>query len=121
MDCIGRVFFNTLLGEKVANTFRGASYIELTTAETTTLYRVWGGSAKEIGPYWTRTPPSGPLQSAIDSALNPAWGNTAANVTRIDVPAGVRIYEGFVAPQGGLVGVGNQVFIPKVDPAWIVK
>ena len=25
------------------------------------------------------------------------------------------------APQGGLVGGGNQVFIPRVDPAWIVK
>ena len=109
------------LGEKVANTFRSASYSELTTAETTSLYRVWGGSAKEIAPYWTKTLPTGPLQSMIDSALDPAWGNTAINITRIDVPAGVKIYEGIAAPQGGLVGGGNQVFVPKVDPAWIVK
>lgn len=109
------------LGEHVANTFRGATYAELTTTETTTLYRVWGGSAGEIGPYWTRTPPSGPMQSIIDSALNPAWGNTAANVTRIQVPAGVRIYEGVAASQNGLVGGGNQVFIPKVNPEWVVK
>ena len=109
------------LGEKLANTFRSASYSELTTAETTSLYRVWGGSAKEIAPYWTKTLPTGPLQSMIDSALDPAWGNTAINITRIDVPAGVKIYEGIAAPQGGLVGGGNQVFVPKVDPAWIVK
>lgn len=109
------------LGEKVASTFRGASYTELTTTETTTLYRVWGGSAKEIGPYWTRTPPAGPVQSTIDSALNPAWGNTATNVTKIEVPAGVKIYEGAAAPQGGLVGGGNHVFIPKVDASWIIK
>ncbi|GFM38036.1 hypothetical protein [Desulfovibrio psychrotolerans] len=109
------------LGEKVASTFRGASYTELTTTETTTLYRVWGGSAKEIGPYWTRTPPAGPVQSTIDSALNPAWGNTATNVTKIEVPAGVKIYEGAAAPQGGLVGGGNQVFIPEVDTSWVTK
>jgi len=109
------------LGPKVASTFRSGSYIELVTSETTTLYRAYGGTAKEIGPYWTRTPPAGPLQSTIDSALNPAWGNTASKVVRIDVPAGARIFEGAAAPQGGLVGGGNQVFIPRVDPAWIIK
>jgi len=109
------------LGAKVASTFRSSSYTEMTTSEATTLYRVWGGKASEIGPYWTRTAPSGPVQSVIDSALNPAWGNTATNVVKIQVPAGVKIYDGAAASQGGLVGGGNQVFIPKVDPSWIVK
>ena len=31
----------------------------------------------ELGPYWTRTKPLGPLQSQLDSALVPKWGNTA--------------------------------------------
>jgi len=31
------------------------------------------------------------------------------------------IYEGAAAAQGGLVGGGNQVYIPKVDPSWVVK
>ena len=61
------------------------------------------------------------LQSVIDSALDPQWGNTAQNVARIRVPAGTTIYEGAAAAQRGLVGGGNQVFIPKVDPSWIVK
>ena len=109
------------LGANVAGTFRSSTYTEITTTETTTLYRVWGGKAGEVGAYWTRTPPAGPVQSSIDSALNPAWGNTATNVTRIQVPAGIRIYEGVAAPQGGLVGGGNQVLVPKVEPTWIVR
>ncbi|MEK9802688.1 MAG: hypothetical protein VW475_04680, partial [Curvibacter sp.] len=109
------------LGAKVAATFRSGTYTELLAAEPTTLYRVWGGKAGEIGPFWTSTPPSGPLQSTIDSALNKSWGNTAEYVTRIQVPAGTRVFTGVAASQGGLVGGGNQIFILKVDPAWIVK
>jgi len=109
------------LGESVANTFRGGSYTESALAEDTTLYRVYGGNSPQVGPYWTRTPPAGPLQSTIDSALDPAWGNTAQNVVAIRVPSGTTIYEGFAAPQGGLVGGGSQVVIPRVNPAWIVK
>lgn len=109
------------LGAKVAATFRGASYTQSVTKAPTTLYRSWGGKAGELGPYWTRTPPSGPLQSRIDSALLPQWGNTATNVTTIRVPPGVTIFEGSAAQQGGLVGGGSQVVIQNVDPSWIVK
>jgi RHS repeat-associated protein len=109
------------LGAKVAATFRSSSYTESVTSEATTLYRAHGGKAGELGSYWTRTAPSGPLQSQIDNALLPRWGNTAQTVTRIQVPPGTKIFEGFAAPQGGLVGGGNQVFIQRVDPSWIVK
>jgi RHS repeat-associated protein len=109
------------LGKKVAATFRGASYTEYVTSEPTTLYRVYGGKATEFGPYWTRTPPAGPLQSRIDSGLLPEWGNSARKVTRIQVPPGTTIFEGFAAPQGGLIGGGNQVFIPRVDQSWRIK
>jgi uncharacterized Zn-binding protein involved in type VI secretion len=109
------------LGPKVAGTFRSGTYTEIVTKEPTTLYRVWGGKSGEIGPYWTKTAPSGPVQSIVDSALNPAWGNTATNVTKIQVPAGTTIFEGIAAPQGGLVGGGNQIFIQKVDPSWIMR
>ena len=108
------------LGNQVASTFRSATYTELTTSEATTLYRVYGGNSPQLGPYWTRTAPSGPLQSTIDSALNPAWGNTANNVVTIQVPTGTKIFEGVAAPQGGLLGGGNQVFIQTVNPTWIV-
>jgi filamentous hemagglutinin len=82
---------------------------------------VYGGSAGQTGIYWSRTAPAGPVQSTIDLALSPQWGNTALNVARIRVPAGTTIYEGAAAAQGGLVGGGNQVVIFNVNPAWIVQ
>ena len=105
-----------------ANTFRSGTYTEVVTQQPTTLYRVYGGSAGELGSYWTTTPPAGSVQSIIDSALNPQWSNTATNVVRIEVPSGTNFYQGIAAPQGGLVGGGNQVLFPpgfRVDPAWI--
>lgn len=63
--------------------------------------------------------------AAIDSALNPAWGNTATKVSSIQVPAGTYIYEGAAAAQstqiGSVMGGGSQVYIPKVDPGWLVR
>lgn len=88
------------------------------------LYRAYGGSAKELGGYWTATQPTGPIQPIIDSVLNPKWGNTAMNVVKIEVPSGKKFFQGITAPQGGVVGSGNQVLFPpgfKVNPAWIVK
>jgi hypothetical protein len=109
------------LGSKVASTFRSGSYTEVIASDTTTLYRVYGGKVGEIGPYWTRTEPNGHLQSVIDSALDPAWGNNAGKIVRIDVPSGVKFFEGAAAPQRGLVGGGNQVFVPHIDESWIVR
>jgi len=112
------------LSARVAGTFRGGSYSEVVLGSETTLYRVYGGGAGKIGPYWTRVKPTGPLQSQLDSALVPAWGNTAENVVSIRVPAGTRIFEGAAAPQssgvGQLLGGGNQIYIPRVDPNWLV-
>jgi filamentous hemagglutinin len=112
------------LAENIANTFRGGSYTATTLAEETTLYRTYGGSAGKLGGYWTRVAPTGPAQAQLDLALNPAWGNTATKVASIQVPAGTTIFEGFAAPQatatGQLLGGGSQVFIPRVDPGWLV-
>ena len=109
------------LGEEVAATFRGGSYTQTVTQEATTLYRAYGGRAGQLSPYWTRTAPSGPLQAKIDSALLPEWGNTAEGVSTIVVPKGTTIYEGFAAPQGNLMGGGSQIFIPQINPSWLVK
>lgn len=105
------------LPAQIANTFRGSSYTATTLTEATILYRVYGGKAGQIGMYWTRTPPAGPVQSM----LLPKWGNTALNLSRIRVPAGTTIYEGAAAAQGGFVGGGSQVVIPNVNPAWILE
>jgi hypothetical protein len=53
------------------------------------------------------------MQSQIDLALNPRWGNTAQQVTRIRVPKGTTIFEGAAAADGRLLGGGSQVFIPS--------
>jgi filamentous hemagglutinin len=106
----------------VVNTFRSGTYTEMVAQQPITLYRVYGGIAKPIGSYWTQTPPTGPLQSIIDSALLPEWGNTASSVVKIEIPVGTKYYTGVAARQGGLVGGGNQVvFHPdfKIDPSWI--
>jgi filamentous hemagglutinin len=110
------------LGAKVAATFRSATYTETVTTETITLYRVYGGNSPMIGSYWTRTPPAGQLQSMIDSVLDPAWGNTMNNIVKIQCPPGIRIFEGIAAPQGRLVGGGNQVYIPykNINPNWVI-
>lgn len=112
------------LPPKIASTFRSSSYSEIVTTEPVILYRVYGGSAEKLGGYWTRTAPSGPIQSIIDSALNPEWGNTAINIVKIKVPSGTKFYEGVAAQQRGLVGGGNQVLLPKglkIDSSWIQK
>jgi len=61
------------------------------------------------------------VQAIIDSGLNPAWGNTATQVVKIEISPGVKIFEGAAAPQGGFVGGGNQILVPNVDLNWIVK
>jgi hypothetical protein len=86
---------------------------------------VFGGDAGPIGSYWTDVSPAGPLQSIEDSALNPAWGNSAEYVSTIRVPAGTTVYRGFAAPQplsggGSLIGGGSQIYIPKVNPSWLI-
>lgn len=73
-------------------------------------------------------PQGGGLQSQPDLALNPLWGNTTENITKVVVPKGTMIYEGIAAPQsiydslgntiGILPGGGNQVYIPKVEEGW---
>ena len=120
----------------VAGTFRSASYHRVRTREEVDLYRVYGGQAGPMTSYWTRDAPTGPLQAQLDSALNPAWGNTATEVTHIRVPAGTRFYEGAAAPQplggsgpdpwqnahGSISGGGNQVYIDGVVPeTWVAK
>ena len=112
------------LSPDVTNTFRSGTYTEMVTQQPTTLYRVYGGTANQMGGYWTLTPPAGPVQSIIDSALLPQWGNPATNVVTIEIPTGTTYYTGAAAPQGGLVGGGNQVMFPpgfRVNPAWIKK
>ena len=116
------------ISREVTESFSGATFTQRVLTEDTVMYRVSGGNAKEVGSYMSMTPQGGGLQSQLDLALNPAWGNTTENVTKVVVPRGTTIYEGIAAPQniydslgnvvGTLPGGGNQVYIPKVEAGW---
>jgi RHS repeat-associated protein len=108
------------LSDDIVNTFRSGSYTAMTLNESTTLYRVISDAGNPTGSFWTRIKPEGPMQSVIDSALDQNWGNTATKIIEAKVPAGTKIYEGAAAAQRGLVGGGNQVYVPKVNPKWVV-
>jgi hypothetical protein len=107
------------LADGVVSTFTDGKYSEVTTTGPTTLYRVYGGTASEMGAYWSRTLASSSAQAIKDSALDQSWGNTAGNWVSIEVPEGTTFYEGTAAPQGDLPGRGSQVFFTsRVDSAW---
>ncbi len=118
---------NSTLG-KVENSFNGGTFTRKYLKEDTVMYRVHGGKAGKVGSYMSRTPQGGGLQSQLDLALNPSWGNTTEHVSKVVVPKGTKIYEGVAAPQnildsrGNIIGVlpggGNQIYIPKVKTRW---
>ena len=116
------------ISKEVAESFNGATFTKMKLTEDTLMYRVSGGKAGKVGSYLSRIPQGGGLQSQLDLALNPAWENTAENITKVIVPKETVVYEGIVAPQniydsmGNVIGVlpggGNQVYISKVKEWW---
>ncbi len=105
--------------DDIANTFRSNTYTKSVTTKDITLYRVISEGGEKNGRYWSRTNPRGSLESTIDLALNPAWGNKATIVLKARIPKNTTIYEGIAAAQGSLVGGGNQIYIPKVPMEWL--
>jgi hypothetical protein len=97
------------------------SYTEKITPKEIILYRVISKDGNPTGSYLTRAKPRGPLTSVIDSSLDQNWGNTATKVIKLKIPKGTKLYEGVAAPQRGLVGGGNQIYLPKIDKNWVIK
>ena len=108
------------LGDDVAQTFKGGQVAATTLQQDLTLLRYSGGGSQPVGQFWTRTAYSSPGRAQQYLALPP--GNTATTVTSIRVPSGTTIYQGRAAaqPQWSALGGGSQVYIPHVDPAWIL-
>ena len=72
---------------------------------------------RDIGPYWTRTDPSRPVQSIVDSALDQTWGKKAMRWVQIKSPAVTKFHEGVAAPQGVLLaGVTRSISISMLTP-----
>jgi hypothetical protein len=107
------------LAEEIAATFRSSSYSARTLAEPMTVYRVIGDRGNPAGRFWTTMQPRGSLQSVIDLAIDQNWRNPATRVIQAEIPAGTVIYEGATAPQRGLVGGIEQIYIPRVDSRWL--
>ncbi len=109
----------------VGATFRSASYTERKLGAPVDLYRSYSNPARRLGPYWTRSEPSGPLQSKIDSAILKEFNNEATLAAHIRVPPGETIFEGAAARQlskhEDLLGGGSQAFLLRIDPSWEVK
>jgi hypothetical protein len=106
----------------VADTFRSGTYVSYKSEKPIELYRVQPKSyvkGDRTGSYWTREQPHGPVQSIVDSALDPTWGNTAGHWVKARIPAGTQVFEGRASPQRGLVGGGSQVFIEQIKPGWV--
>ena len=66
--------------------------------------------------------PKGSLQTQIDSALLPEWGNKASKYTVIEIPSGGKLKVGEVGYQKGLwSGGGTQVLVDGgVKESWKV-
>ena len=118
------------LSEAVTNTFNGGTYTRTVLSEETVVYRTYGGVATENGSYYSFTSQNGGLQSQLDSALVPEWGNTCEYTTQTALPVGTTIYYGSVAPQpintnsgntlGMLPGGGSQVYVPPYNDMSVV-
>ena len=102
--------------------------------EDTIYYRA-GDASNKYGRYFVETPPKSVIQVRMDTAVKPYWTDVKTNTFNINqdtgklevysspigqvytvkIPAGTVIYEGPVAPQGGMYLGGmetNQIFLP---------
>jgi RNA-directed DNA polymerase len=73
----------------------------------------------KLGRFWTRDKPTGPVQSIIDSALDPTWGNSGTHWLKIEMPPSFEVvsYTRFADDLVVLVsGIpGNRHWVNKVE------
>lgn len=103
---------NVVEGEHHKNFLGGHYWVTTPKNEFLVLHRTYGGRASKFGQYWTVDERCGGVWDRIDLAIPYFW-NTMEDKTTLIVPKGVFIYEGYCQGQGGLVGGGSQVFIPR--------
>ena len=72
------------------------------------VYRVWGGNALEKGKYVSTKIYSNPIEKL---ALDPEWGNTAANISKFVFSENTKVLYGTAASQGSLSGGGIQLLV----------
>ena len=119
---MGRVFDMMNPGPlppQVAASFSGGQYVEVTVGSEgwgMDNARVYGGGSGPVGAngtFYSPTPQVGGIQSMMDLALRPEWGNTATDTVSTYIAPGRTVYVGQIASQGGhWVGGGIQVYVP---------
>jgi Pretoxin HINT domain len=105
------------LPDEIISTFMGGRYTSRVLENDTVFYRA-GVEGSPLGQFFDNMPPLGVIQTRIDNAIPLKWptGQPAPLDTgfAISIPRGTIIYEGLVAPQGGIfLGGTYQAFIPK--------
>ena len=101
---------NTYRESHIRN-FRSGTYMMTTPVhDGLTVYRLYGGTAQEVGHYWTVEERDGNMGFQLDYAMVPSWGSTLAKDTKLLVPRGILLFEGYVASQE--VHPGSQVICP---------
>ncbi|MBX7248094.1 MAG: TNT domain-containing protein [Caulobacteraceae bacterium] len=88
---------------------------EVRTDRAMTMYRVFGGDARQLGAWLSPDRPTSRAQVRADLALPPQ--NTAELVSVVNVPAGTLMRRGTAAPAFGQPGGGEQVQLMEIIPA----
>jgi len=88
---------------------------EVRTDQPLTMYRVYGGDARQLGAWLSPDKPVSRAQVRADLALPPQ--NTAEFVSVVTVPAGTLMRRGTAAPAFGQPGGGPQVQLMELIPA----
>jgi hypothetical protein len=106
-------------------TFKDGHYRTVVTNEEITVYRTFGGKARENGAFATTVPAANRIKSKIDSALLPEWKNSRQYEAVIEIPKGTELNIGKVEKQitqtgTVLEGGGDQILLPQNWPKeWI--
>ena len=87
----------------------------VTTTKAVTLYRVWGGSARQLGAWLSPVLPTSGASVRSAMALPPQ--NEAVFWCVVTVPPGTRMRTGLAAPAFGQPGGGRQVELLNLIPA----
>ena len=131
---LARYHRNGQLNLSQATSFRGATFKSKIAIKPITTYRSWSNPTYEVGGYVSRTRPAGPLQTQLDLALAPQWGNKANHISEYEIPQFTPFYEGAAGVQpvkaidgsdtlDQLPGGGNQILIidKQVLDQWKTK
>ncbi|EBF5144511.1 TPA_asm: hypothetical protein GYO66_01810 [Listeria monocytogenes] len=116
------------LPKGITETFTDGYYRTVETLEDVKVYRTYGGKANQSGSYATTSPAITRIDTKIDTALLPEWGNSRNYEIEITIPKGQQLNIGKVAPQNiestgtVLSGGADQILLPLGWPSeWITN